>query len=277
MLPRAGTIAPGGVGRPCRRCPSCPASARRRAAPPNPRRGRVRARTGFWEAARGAWREAGARLRRPSPRGSPLRLRSTSRPAVPGSSRTGAALPLPSPLRSSEFQVSGAGCWHLRSHPQIIAAMAVSSVLGGAVRRREDRRLVTGAGQYTDDVRRDDALHAVFVRSTFAHARITKVDVESAAAMPGVVGVFLANDLGLAPRAAFPSPDTMARPPLASEVARFVGDAIAVVVARTRAEAVDGAAAVLVDYVPLPLVVDAAAALEAGAPVLPDAKGANLA
>src|ERR1019366_2200538 len=155
--------------------------------------------------------------------------------------------------------------------------MAVSSVLGGAVRRREDRRLVTGAGQYTDDVRPDDALHAVFVRSTFAHARITKVDVESAAAMPGVVGAFLANDLGLAPRAAFPSPDTMARPPPASEGARFVGDAIAVVVARTRAEAVDGAAAVLVDYVPLPLVVDAAAALEAGAPVLHDEKGDNLA
>src|ERR1700704_843200 len=126
--------------------------------------------------------------------------------------------------------------------------MTVSSVVGGAVRRREDPRLVTGAGQYTDDVRRDGALHAVFVRSTFAHARITNVDVTSAVAMPGVAGVFLANDLGLAPRAAFPSPDTRARPPLASEVVRFVGDAVAVVVAETRAEAVDGAAAVLVDY-----------------------------
>jgi carbon-monoxide dehydrogenase large subunit len=155
--------------------------------------------------------------------------------------------------------------------------MAVSSALGGAVRRREDERLVTGAGQYTDDVRRDDALHAVFVRSTFAHARITKVDVSSAAAMPGVAGVFRASDLGLAPRAAFPSPDTMARPPLASEVVRFVGDAIAVVVARTRAEAVDGAAAVLIDYDPLPVVVDAAAALEAGATVLHAEKGDNLA
>ena len=156
-------------------------------------------------------------------------------------------------------------------------AMAVSSALGGAVRRREDERLVTGAGQYTDDVRRDDALHAVFVRSTFAHARITRVDVTVAAAMPGVVGAFLANDLGLAPRAAFPAPDTMARPPLASEVVRFVGDAIAVVVARTRAEAVDGAAAVLVDYDPLPVVVDAVAALEAGAPILHGEKGDNLA
>ncbi|HZK74323.1 MAG TPA: xanthine dehydrogenase family protein molybdopterin-binding subunit, partial [Clostridia bacterium] len=123
--------------------------------------------------------------------------------------------------------------------------MAVSSALGGAVRRREDRRLVTGAGEYTDDVRRDEALHAVFVRSTFAHARIARVDVSAAAAMPGIVGVFVASDLGLAPRAAFPSPDTMARPPLASEIVRFVGDAIAVVVAQTRAQAVDGAAVVL--------------------------------
>jgi carbon-monoxide dehydrogenase large subunit len=65
--------------------------------------------------------------------------------------------------------------------------VAVHRALGGAVKRREDVRLITGAGQYTDDVRSDGALHAVFVRSTFAHARITKVDVSAAAAMPGVV------------------------------------------------------------------------------------------
>ena len=155
--------------------------------------------------------------------------------------------------------------------------MAVSSALGAAVRRREDKRLVTGAGQYTDDVRRDGCLHAVFVRSTFAHARITNIDTTAAAAMPGVVGVFVAADLALAPRAAFPSPDTMPRPPLASEMVRFVGDAIAVVVAQTRAHAVDAAAAVGVDYDPLPVVVDAASALEAGAPVLHADKGDNLA
>jgi carbon-monoxide dehydrogenase large subunit len=154
--------------------------------------------------------------------------------------------------------------------------MAVSSALGGAVRRREDRRLVTGAGQYTDDVRRD-ALHAVFVRSTFAHARIKNIDVTTAASMPGVAGVFLAADLGLAPRAAFPAPDTMARPPLASEVVRFVGDAIAVVVAGARDQAVDAAAAVVVDYDPLPVVIDPELALEAGAPILHAEKGDNLA
>ena len=63
--------------------------------------------------------------------------------------------------------------------------MAVSRALGGAVKRREDRRLVTGAGQYTDDVRRDGCLHAVFVRSPHAHARITTVDVSTAQGLPG--------------------------------------------------------------------------------------------
>jgi carbon-monoxide dehydrogenase large subunit len=155
--------------------------------------------------------------------------------------------------------------------------VAIHRALGGTVKRREDPRLITGAGQYTDDVRRDDALHAVFVRSTFAHARLTKVDVTTAAAMPGVVGVFLAADLGLKPRAAFPAPDTMARPPLAEEVVRFVGDAVAVAVADSRAHAVDAAAAVMIDYDPLPVVVDPAAALAPGATVLHPDKGDNVA
>ncbi len=155
--------------------------------------------------------------------------------------------------------------------------MAVSSALGGVVRRREDRRLVTGAGNFSDDVQRDGCLHAVFVRSTHAHARITNVDVTEAARLPGVVGVFRAADLGLEPRAAFPAPDTMARPPLASEVVRFVGDAVAVAVAETRPQAVDAAAAVMVDYDPLPVVVDAAAALAQDATLLHPAKGDNLA
>jgi carbon-monoxide dehydrogenase large subunit len=155
--------------------------------------------------------------------------------------------------------------------------VAVKAGLGGAVRRREDPRLITGAGQYTDDVRREGALHAVFVRSTFAHARLIKVDVSVAAAMPGVVGVFVAADLGLKPRAAFPAPDSMARPPLAHEVVRFVGDIVAVAVAESRSQAVDAAAAVMIDYEPLPVVVDPAAALASGAPVLHPEKGDNVA
>ena len=83
--------------------------------------------------------------------------------------------------------------------------MAVNAALGGVVKRREDPRLVTGAGQYTDDVRRDGCLHAVFVRSTLAHARITNLDVTAARQMPGVVGVFQAADLGLEPKAQRPA------------------------------------------------------------------------
>ena len=155
--------------------------------------------------------------------------------------------------------------------------MAVSSALGGAVRRREDPRLVAGAGHYTDDVRRPGSVHAVFVRSTLAHARLRRVDAGEAATMAGVVGVFLARDLGLKPRAQFPAPDTMARPPLATDVVRFVGDMIAAVVAETQAEAIDAAAAVVVDYDPLVPVVDTAAALEPGSAIIHPANESNLA
>ncbi|HEX9097421.1 MAG TPA: xanthine dehydrogenase family protein molybdopterin-binding subunit [Candidatus Dormibacteraeota bacterium] len=148
--------------------------------------------------------------------------------------------------------------------------MAVSAALGGAVRRREDPRLVTGAGQYTDDVRRDGCLHAVFVRSTFAHARITNFDARAATSMPGVVGAFRADELGLEPVDALGALRS-------SEPARFVGDPIAVVVAETRAQAVDAAASVLVDYEPLPVVVDPEAALEPGATVIHPDRGDNLA
>jgi aerobic carbon-monoxide dehydrogenase large subunit len=158
---------------------------------------------------------------------------------------------------------------------RIIRAMAVNRAMGGSVRRREDPRLVTGKGQYTADVHRDDCLHAVFVRSTFAHARLGAVDVSAARGMPGVAGVFTAQDLKLKAQE-FPSLDAMARPPLASDVVRFVGDAIAVVVAETREQATDAAAVVVVDYEPLPIVITPEAAMAVGAPVLHPAKGDNI-
>jgi carbon-monoxide dehydrogenase large subunit len=148
--------------------------------------------------------------------------------------------------------------------------VALSAALGGAVRRREDPRLVTGAGQYTDDVRRDGCLHAVFVRSTFAHARITNFDAAAARSMPGVHGAFRADDLGLEPVDALGALRS-------SEPARFVGDAIAVVVAETRAQAVDAAASVVVDYQPLPVVVNPEAAVDPGATVIHPDIGDNLA
>jgi carbon-monoxide dehydrogenase large subunit len=155
--------------------------------------------------------------------------------------------------------------------------MAVKNVLGGSVRRREDPRLVTGAGRYTDDIQLENCLHAVFVRSVMAHARIKSVDRDSAASMPGVVGIFGAADLGLKARAQFPSPEEMARPALARDVVRFVGDAIAVAVADTREHAVDAAAKVAIDYEALPVIVDPAMALASGSALVHEAKGDNVA
>src|SRR5216684_5820449 len=146
--------------------------------------------------------------------------------------------------------------------------MAVSSALGGVVRRREDPRLITGAGLYTDDVRLDRCLHAVFVRSSMAHARLNSVDVTVAAAMPGVVGIFGAGDLEFA--------SATARPQLASNVVLYVGDAIAVAVAETRDKAVDAAAAVIVDYDSLPVVIDSLKALEPNADLVQADREDNL-
>ena len=152
--------------------------------------------------------------------------------------------------------------------------MAVKASLGGAVKRREDPRLITGRGRYTGDVAGDGWLHTAFVRSTLAHARIKSIDRDAAAAMPGVVGVFVASDLHLKPQEA-PGLDMFARPPIASDIVRFVGDLIAVVVAETRGQSADAAAAVVVEYEAVAPVIDPRDALAAGAPVLHPGKGDN--
>jgi carbon-monoxide dehydrogenase large subunit len=153
--------------------------------------------------------------------------------------------------------------------------VAIKTVMGGEVRRREDPRLVTGRGRYTADVSREGWLHAAFVRSTVAHARIKSIDCAAAAALPGVAGIFVAADLALKPQVA-PALDLFARPALAAEVVRFVGDAVAVAVAETRSTAADAAAAVVVEFELLPNVLSADEALAPGAPVLHKAKGDNL-
>jgi aerobic carbon-monoxide dehydrogenase large subunit len=134
--------------------------------------------------------------------------------------------------------------------------------------RREDPPLLTGAAVYSDDLVPPGALHAVFVRAPLAHGRILSIDPAPAAAMPGVAGVFCAADLDLPPMPAGDAPDAMARPVLASGTVRFLGEAVAVVVAATRAQALDAAEAVEVDYDPLPVVTDPLAALEDDAPRL---------
>jgi aerobic carbon-monoxide dehydrogenase large subunit len=149
---------------------------------------------------------------------------------------------------------------------------------GGSVLRSEDRAMLSGAARYLDDVPCEGALHGVFVRSPVAHAVITSVDVDEACAMPGVIGVYVARDMGglyLPP--VEDSPGTFARPLLAIDRVRFVGEPVAVVVARTRAQAFDAADAVAVDYEPLVPVIDAEAALQPDAPVLFPSHGSNLA
>ena len=124
---------------------------------------------------------------------------------------------------------------------------ASGSILGNAVRRREDPGILRGATRYFDDLQIPGMVHVAFVRSTVAHARLTEVDTSEARGMPGVVGVYAAGDLALEPVLGFIMlPPVFVRPPLASEVVRFVGDIVAVVAAETRAQAVDAAEAVIV-------------------------------
>jgi aerobic carbon-monoxide dehydrogenase large subunit len=145
------------------------------------------------------------------------------------------------------------------------------------VKRVEDPRILSGAARYVADLDLPGGLTAVFVRSTMAHARLDGVDTGAAAKMPGVVAVYTAGDLDLPDVPAFAmAPPVMSRPPLARGTVRFVGDAIAVVVAETPEQAVDAAGEVVVDYDPLDAVADAEAALADGAPVLFPEHGSNL-
>ncbi len=155
------------------------------------------------------------------------------------------------------------------------------SVLGHRVERREDPPLLTGAVDYLGDLSPDGMLHAVFVRSALAHGELRSVDVADALAQPGVVAACTADDLELGDIPEWPRPDgpprpELARPCLARGRVRFVGEAVAVVVAETAAAALDAAEHVVVDVDPLPVVVDLLAALEADAPHLFPGLGSNV-
>jgi carbon-monoxide dehydrogenase large subunit len=146
-----------------------------------------------------------------------------------------------------------------------------------AMRRREDPPLLRGEARYTDDLAAPGSLHAAFVRAPLAHGRVLAVEAAAAAAMPAVVGVFTAADLALPPMPAGSAPAAFARPALAGATVRFLGEPVAVVVAGTRAQAVDAAEAVAVDYQPLPVVVDPLEAAGDQAPLLFPEAGSNLA
>jgi len=157
--------------------------------------------------------------------------------------------------------------------------------IGQAMVRREDQRLLYGAGQYIDDLLLPGEVFVAFVRSPHAHARIVSIDTQAARAMPGVVAVLTGADLkadGIGPLpdgAGLKRADgkPMCGPPhhaLAVDAARFVGEPVTAVVAQSRSQAEDAAEKVLVEYEELPAVVTIEAATAPGAPQLwPDAPG----
>jgi carbon-monoxide dehydrogenase large subunit len=163
------------------------------------------------------------------------------------------------------------------------------AAIGQPLRRKEDLRLITGAGQFSDDLNLDGQVYAAMVRSLHPHARILAIDTARARALPGVLGVFTGADIaadGLKPIPHDPLPKTRTdlkltgpgggsvfigpHALLPADKARHVGEAVAMVVADTRAQALDAAEAIAVAYEELPWVADATAAFEPGAPALWD-------
>jgi carbon-monoxide dehydrogenase large subunit len=132
------------------------------------------------------------------------------------------------------------------------------SILGTRVVRVEDPRFLTGEGTYIGNLSLPGALHLSFVRSTMAHARLLDIDASDALAMPGVVAVWTADDIDLEP--APPAHGFMNKgiryPFIAKDTVRFVGDIVAVVVSTDKSLGVDAAETVIVDYDPLPVVLD---------------------
>jgi aerobic carbon-monoxide dehydrogenase large subunit len=151
------------------------------------------------------------------------------------------------------------------------------SLLGNRVRRVEDPDLLTGKGTFVANLDLPGCAAAAFVRSPLAHARVRSVDTTEAEGAPGVIAVYTAEDLDLRPLGGFMvlHPDC-ARPPLATGKVRFAGDAVAVVVAETEAQALDAAERVVVDYEALAAVADAEAAAAPGAPLQFEEVGTNV-
>lgn len=153
--------------------------------------------------------------------------------------------------------------------------------IGGQQPRKEDARLLTGRGRYVDDIVVDGALHACFVRSPHAHARILSIETAAALEMPGVVAVFTGKDLqALTTRHRMAPPIEGLQPvemdTLPVDKVRFQGDPVACVIATDRYLAEDAVEQVLVDYEPLPPVTSMWQALEPGAPLVDDALQSNL-
>ena len=164
--------------------------------------------------------------------------------------------------------------------------MASSQFFGQPIRRNEDPRLLSGQGLFVDDLNLPEMTHAAFLRSPYAHAIILNIDVEMARSHEGVLAVYTAKDLGdywqHGPLLVQPPPidgikfNECTQVPLAKEKVRFAGEPIAMVIAENRYIAEDALNKIYVDYKPLPVVTDLAAALEPDSTLVHDDLGTNL-
>ena len=157
-------------------------------------------------------------------------------------------------------------------------------IFGSGIRRREDPRLITGRASYTDDIKIPGMVHAAILRSPYAHAIITSIDTSEAAQQPGVIAVYTGEDTDgilnglpcawLIPNSDLKTPD---HPAIAKDRVRYVGDAVAAVVAETRYQAEDALEFISVEYEALDAVIDPKEATQDGAPQLHDDVPNNLA
>ena len=160
---------------------------------------------------------------------------------------------------------------------QTEAPQAQAGEFGKARLRKEDERLITGQTNWTDNITLPGMLHIAFLRSPYAHARITSVDVSAARSEPGVIAAYSGADFaaeqGSLPCAWPVTPDIVipAHPPMAVDEVRYVGEAVACVVARDRYAAADALAAIEVDYEQLPPVLDIRTALDEASPKVHEA------
>ncbi|HEU4902362.1 MAG TPA: xanthine dehydrogenase family protein molybdopterin-binding subunit, partial [Flavisolibacter sp.] len=154
-----------------------------------------------------------------------------------------------------------------------------NGLIGKSVKRVEDNRFITGKGNYTDDIILPRQTYAAFVRTPYAHAKISSIDSTAALAMPGVVAIYTGADVAALNgvpcgwQVNFKNGDTMKEPKhplLAVDKVRYAGEAVAIVIAETREQACDAAEAVQVEYEELPVVVNAAEAVKPGAPQVHD-------
>ena len=154
--------------------------------------------------------------------------------------------------------------------------------MGNGIPRKEDPNLVTGKANWTDNIKLPGMVHMSMLRSPFARAKVTKLDVSAALERPGVVAAFAGADLaedwpGGVPCAAVVSEEqkTPFFPPVVTDEVRHVGDVVAVVLASDRYAAQDALEFIEVDYEPLPAVVNMEAALEEGSPLVHEDLGTN--